>query len=246
MFNPSTSSPTTQPAAPHTHTAGLDGALLARTTLLLIGLGVLGDALFIVAYVVEGAARPGYSGLRFSISSLSLGPDGWMQQANFILFGVLLIVSAFGWRTALKPGTGAIWYPLLKGVIGITLIVAGGFSQDPAVGYPPGAVAGANSVHGTIHDLAAFVSITALAVSVILLGVRFARERRWRLWAPFAILIGISAIVFIAIFGALNGRPGAPAGLFERLAVGIEPVLMVAIFVRLLSDRRTRGGRGTS
>jgi hypothetical protein len=54
----------------------------------------------------------------------------------------------------------------------------------------------------------------------------------------YALATGLLTIVFIAIFGALNNRPGAAAGLFERLATGINTILSLAIFARLMLDRR--------
>jgi uncharacterized membrane protein len=231
--SPATSS--TQPQAP----PRLNGALLSRTALLLIACGTLGGVLFAVTYLVEGATRPGYDAWQQAISALSLGPGGWMQQVNFVVFGVLALISAFGWRTALAPSVGATWYPILKGMTGIGLIVDGFFSQDPALGYPVGAVVGSPSAHGIVHNLFAFVTITAIAVSAFILARRFAAEPRWRGWALYVLATGVLTIVFIAIFGALNNHSGAASGLFERLATGINTILSLAVFTRLLLDRRS-------
>ena len=62
----------------------LDGAALDRMTLLLLTGGALGGLLFTAVYLVEGATRPGYDALVLPISALSLGPGGWVQQANFV------------------------------------------------------------------------------------------------------------------------------------------------------------------
>ena len=109
----------------------LDGALLSPLALLLIGCGAFGGVLFAATYLIEGATRPGYDAIQYAISVLSLGPGGWLQQVNFVIFGVLALVSAVGWRLALTPGIGRFWYPLLKAIIGLGLIVDGFFSQDP-------------------------------------------------------------------------------------------------------------------
>lgn len=217
----------------------LDGALLSLTALVLIGCGTFGGVLFAGVYLIEGATRPGYDAWQYAISVLSLGPGGWVQQVNFIVFGVLAFGSAFGWRMALKPGAGATWYPILKGITGVGLVVDGFFSQDPVVGYPVGTtVVGAPTSHGIIHNLAAFVTITAIAVSCFVLARRFAVEPRWRWWALYAVVTGLLTMGLIAVFGAMNGHAGAPAGLFERLATGINTILSLLVFVRLLLDRR--------
>lgn len=119
------------------------------------------------------------------------------------------------------------------------LIVDGFFSQDPVIGYPVGTtVVGAPTTHGIVHNLAAFVTITAIAVSCFVLARRFAVESRWRGWALYAVVTGLLTMGLIAVFGAMNGHAGAPAGLFERLATGINTILSLLVFSRLLLDRR--------
>jgi hypothetical protein len=217
----------------------LDGALLSPLALFLIGCGAFGGALFALTYLIEGATRPGYDGVQYAISVLSLGPGGWIQQVNFVVFGALALLSAMGWRMALTPGVGRLWYPLLKAVIGVGLIVDGFFSQDPVVGYPIGAVVGATTTHAVVHTLAAFVTITAIAASCFVLARRFAAEPRWRGWVVYTVLAGLLTIALIAAFGATNNHPGAPSGLLERLATGVNTLLSLLIFARLLLDRRS-------
>jgi hypothetical protein len=161
-----------------------------------------------------------------------------MQQVNFVLFGALTLCSVIGWRRALLPGPASLGYPVLKAASGIGLIVDGFFSQDPAPGYPLGAVIGAPTTHGTIHVIFAFVSITAIAIGDFVLAWRFATEPRWRIWALFAALTGVLTIVFIALFGA-TGAHGGIAGVYERVATGVNSVFGIAVFVRLLLDRRS-------
>lgn len=134
----------------------LDGALLSPSTLRLVSCGTIGSILFTTAYLIEGISRPGYSALQQAISALSLGPGGWIQQVNFIVFGLLVVCSAYGWYQALKLGAGSIWYPLLKAITGLGLIVDGFFSQDPAPGYPVGAVLVQPTLHGEIHSIFRF------------------------------------------------------------------------------------------
>jgi hypothetical protein len=216
----------------------LDGATLSPTTLALIACGTLGGILFATVYLIEGATRPGYVAWQQAISALSLGAGGWMQQVNFVLFGALTLCSVIGWRQALLPGPASLGYPVLKAASGIGLIVDGFFSQDPAPGYPLGAVIGAPTTHGTIHVIFAFVSITAIAIGDFVLAWRFSTEPRWRIWALFAALTGVLTIVFIALFGA-TGAHGGIAGVYERVATGVNSVFGIAVFVRLLLDRRS-------
>lgn len=218
----------------------LIAASLSRTTKLLLVCGAAGWVLFVVVFLVEGATRPGYDPWQQAISALALGPSGWVQQANFIILGALLVVSAFGWRRALAPGRSSGAYPLFTAITGISLIGAGVFSQDPVPGYPPGspAIQTAPTLHGDIHQFCAFVSVTALALSCFVLARRFTVEPRWRGWAAYAFISGILILNFVSIFGALSAHASANAGIFERLMAGTAALLSVLVVTRLLVGTR--------
>ena len=228
-----------QPGAPPR--SGLDGGPLTVRTWLLLGAGTVGGLLFTAAYLVEGATRAGYDGLAEPISALSLGPGGWMQRLNFAGFGVLLAASALGWRAVLGGGPGSVAYPLLRGIAGVGLVMDGLLSQDPEPGYPPGARAVPPSLHGQLHTLFAMVTIIALAASCLVLARRFAAEPLWRRWAAFAVATGVATVVCIAAFGAMGGH-GGTAGLFERLAGGVNSLLGVAVLARMLDIAGGAGG----
>src|SRR5579864_7245742 len=94
-----------------------------RLTRLLLAGGVVGPALFIVVFLLEGATRPGYSAWRDYVSDLSLSNQGWKQIANFIVCGLLSAGFAWGLRRALGSGKGATWGPLLLALFGVSLVV---------------------------------------------------------------------------------------------------------------------------
>jgi len=192
----------------------------------------VGGLVFTGVYLAEGATRAGYRALAQPISALSLGPGGWAQQLNFIVFGVLVCASAAGWRTALAHGRGAVAFPVLRVIAGAALVMDGLFAQDPSGGYPPGARTGAATVHGQVHTLFAVITITALAAGCFVLAARFAAEPGWSRWAVVAVAAGVATIVFIASFGAAGGHGGL-AGLWERAAGGVTSVLMLAALARL-------------
>jgi len=212
--------------------AGLDGGALSVQAWLLLAAGTAGGLVFTGAYLAEGATRAGYQTLAQAISALSLGPGGWMQQLNFIIFGVLVCLSAAGWRAVLAPGRGAVVFPVLRVIAGAGLVMDGLFAQDPSGGYPPDARTGVPTVHGQVHTLFAMITITALVSGCFVLASRFAAEPGWRRWAVFAVATGVATIVFIAVFGAAGGHGGL-AGLWERAAGDANSVLTVAVLIRL-------------
>jgi hypothetical protein len=201
--------------------------------LLWLTCGTIGSLLFTTTYLIEGATRPDYNAWQQPMSALSLGPGGWVQQANFVVFGVITIWTAFAWREFLRGGAGAMWYPIIRSLQGLALVVVGFFSQDPDPGYPKGAVLVPPTLHGIVHVIFAFVSITCIAVGFFVLARRFAREAGWRGWATLCVICGVLTIVLIATFGALNGQHSAVAGLFERLATSVATVWGIVFLTRL-------------
>jgi hypothetical membrane protein len=107
--------------------------------------GAIGAPLFVVVFLIEDAVRairpPGYNPIRQPVSSLAIGPFGWIQVANLLVTGVLLLAFAVGLRPALRRYHGGFWAPALLGLVAIGLIGAGVFTTDPLSGYPPGTLA---------------------------------------------------------------------------------------------------------
>ncbi len=206
----------------------------STTHRLLLAAGLLGSVLFNLTFLLDGALRPGYDSLRQPISALSLGPGGWVQIVNFIVFGALSCCSAIGWRATLNPGIGARSYPALKVISGVALIAAGIFSQDPALGFPHGVLSPAHpTIHAQIHNAVTVVSLLATIVGLLVLAHRFRHEPQWKRWSRYALLAAALMIGFIAAFGATNN--GGLGGMFEKLATITALVFMVALIGRLLT-----------
>ena len=225
------------------HPGRAGGLVLSLLTWLLVALATVGGLVFTVAYTLEGATRPGYDWLAQPISALSLGPGGWVQRANFVLFGLLMVVSAVGWRRLLAAGRAAVAFPALRTLAGVALILDGVFSQDPSGGYPPGAKT-ANTLAGQLHTGFATLAIGSLAASWFVLARRLKAEPGWRGWAPAAALTGGLSLAFMMAFGAA-GAHGGVAGLFERLAGGVDSLLGLALVVALLARLRAGGPKTT-
>jgi len=206
---------------------------VSRVPLLWLSVGVAAAVLFTLTYLIEGVTRPGYNAWQQPVSALSLGPGGWIQQANFVVFGVGTLCLAGAWRMALN---GGIAYPLIRGVEGSVAILVAFFSQDPA-GYPPGQTLTTPTLHGVIHIIGAFVLVWAIILGFLVIAWRFARGLHWWGWAIYSVLSAILTLVFIALFGMAQ-QHGGYAGLFERLAVSTEPVWEVLLLARLWSGAK--------
>lgn len=174
------------------------------------------------------------------VSALSLTAEGWMQIANFVVFGLLVCGFALGIRKLLTPGPARTWAPLLQLVTGIGLIAAGIFVQDPGQGYPAGVAAPLTpTLHGQVHLIATVLAFNARLLWSIVMAIRFSADRKWRGFAAMSGLAAFALIVFLAAFGATLSS-GGPAGLFERLATLSTSILTVAIVIRILSMRTGR------
>ena len=69
---------------------------LAGQTRRLLRCGMWAGPVFTATFLAEGAVRDGYRPLRHPVSSLALGPRGWIQTVNFAVTGVLTPVRRCG------------------------------------------------------------------------------------------------------------------------------------------------------
>ncbi len=208
----------------------------------LLSCGGIGAFLFTGIYLLEGLTRPGYDAWRQPISALSLGPGGWVQQANFVAFGMLMVLSAVGWYRFLTSGRGWTWFPVLQGISGYSLIGAGISSMDPFPGYPPGVASTPSTVPGTLHLVFAWVLIVTLALGCVAPGVVFWRLPYWRGWAVYSFVTGGLILLF---WGLFVGYPtGTLSGLVERLSAGSHALWLCLVTAAVLVQRWGSPGDG--
>jgi hypothetical protein len=163
----------------------------------LLACGIGAGPLFLAVWAIQAFTREGFDPTYHPISLLSLGDLGWIQIANFVVTGVLLVAGAVGLRRVLRPGRGGTWGPILIGLNGIGLIMAGVFVTDAGAGFPPGAPAGAPeriSWHGALHEVGFILAtLSWLAFCMVLLR-RFVamKQRSWvvaSITAPLAYVV---------------------------------------------------------
>ncbi|HZU71064.1 MAG TPA: DUF998 domain-containing protein [Ktedonobacteraceae bacterium] len=206
----------------------------------LIVCGAIGPLLFILVFLVEDVTRPGYSAWHNFVSELSLSNQGWIQIANFLICGVLVLCFAFGLRQVFRSGKGSTWGPLLLGIFGLSLIIVGIFVTDPSLGYPPGSSGGVQTLHGTIHGIGAPLAFGSLAIAIFVLARRFASDPAWRGWASYSLVTGIILVasfiasLTVAVLDEKGLMPNAPAGLLERIAIILGWGWIALLAIRLL------------
>jgi hypothetical membrane protein len=201
----------------------------------LLACGILGPTLFILTFLVDGATRPGYDPWRNLVSQLATGAGGWVQIANFVACGVLLIAMAIGlFRSFGLTATASI-----VAVLGVALILAGMFVTDPGFGYPPGTLE-RRTFHGEIHDYVSTVVFLSLGLAP-LSAVAFASTSAWTGWRVYSALTGVIVLAFIvvtaiAVDNAQSGTwPNAPTGLLQRISIVAGLGWLVALSFRSLT-----------
>ncbi len=115
---------------------------------------IFAPIVFTVGFVVQGFLRTdlrsGYNPIAQQISDLTAGPSGWVQQVNFVVFGLLMIAFAVGLHRGVRKTWPWMVGPALVAWNGVELMVAGVFPlREDAAGhiYDP---LGVHMVNGTI------------------------------------------------------------------------------------------------
>ena len=189
----------------------------------LLTCGAIAGPLFVVVFLVEGASRASYNPLRHPVSSLALGPFGWMQTANFIVAGLLMGAFALGLWLTLPSHKGSRAGSWLIAAWGIGLLAAGTFVTDPVSGYPPGTpdLLLNPTLHGNLHDWFSLAGFLALTASCFVFSSQFAL-RGERGWTIYSILTGIFFPIGIALASiafSQNASLVAVGGLIQRITV---------------------------
>src|SRR5215213_236787 len=193
-----------------------------RVTRSLLGYGVIAGPMYVGVSLLQGLLRDGFDFSRHEWSLLANGPWGWIQVANLVLTGLMVVAAAVGYRRRMTSGPGRRWAPRLLAVYGASLVAAGIFTADPMLGFPAGTPDGppaSISIHGILHIVAGGVGFLALIVATFVLARRFGHEGR-RMYAAFSIATGA---VFLAAFAGIASGSSTPA---TNLAFTAAVILM--------------------
>lgn len=183
--------------------------------------------------LAEGALRPGYASMHRFGSELALGPRGWVQTANFLLTGLLVLAFSLGLRRAASSGRGSFAVPALTGVAEVCLIAGGAFPVDPA---------GTRTTAGAIHDANIAPVYLAFCAAAAVMAARLAGEPGGRPWAWYSAATAVLALATIGITLRLADA-GAFHGLWQRISLGVYTAWFAAMARRFLRSG-TQGAQG--
>ncbi len=85
--------------------------------------------------VLQGLVRDGFDFARHPLSVLANGPGGWIETANFVITGALVVATAVGFRRVLGPKSrGMRWF---LGGFGVAMIVRPSSRRIQWASFPP-------------------------------------------------------------------------------------------------------------
>jgi hypothetical membrane protein len=193
--------------------------------------GIVGPILFTATYMAQELFRQDeYSPVAEPVSALEAGPNGWVQQANFVVFGLLTLAFAVGLHRGIRPTRAGIVGPALFFVSGIGLMLAGVFplEEDAAgVTYDPGG-----------HFVAGVMFFGTSAAALITVSPRLARDPRWQGLGMYVRVCGLLAVAGFVLLGVFAIPDDAPlhdwAGLAQRVVIlGILFPARIVLALRL-------------
>jgi len=206
------------------------------STRTLLRCGAVAGPLFVLLGFGQALTRQGFDLRRHALSLLSNGDLGWIQIANFIASGALVIAFAVGIRRVLRGRGAGTWGPWLVGAYGAGLIGGGIFVADPALGFPPGTPDGPPAVwtwHSTMHFVSAAIGFFSLIAACFVFARAFAGsgERRWAAYSA------VTGVIFLASFAALASGGGNEAlNLAFAAAVVLAWAWLWALAIRLRGE----------
>ncbi len=194
--------------------------------------GIAGPILFWSVLTILGQVQPAYSAFRLDISLLALGANGWAQTANFVVFGLSIIVFQRGLQETVVPGK--TWGPMsiLALASGLALVAMAIFPTDAP---------GAWTTHGAVHlGVVALLAVLLPAACFVTAG-EVKRRPSWRGHAGFTVLTGIltgtlALMLLLAWSGTLLAlHPWL--GLSERAVFAIPSIWMGVMGIFLMKNR---------
>ena len=176
--------------------------------------GIIGSALFVMVFSVEGWLRPGYEPLKTYFSALSLGLRGWIQIVNFLVFGALLFVFTRAVAAEFETGKASRAGLILLTIIAVCYFISGPFVMDPT-GTPLNQV----TIHGTIHGIAGAIVFILMPISCFVYLRRFRVDPKWQSLQWWTLVLGIISAAGSLLLTLFTKFPALQNGMIDWLGL---------------------------
>jgi hypothetical protein len=201
---------------------------------------MIGPALFAGLFSLEGLSRPGYDALTMFVSELSLGPRGWIQIGNFVVYGALLAGFARGMTRDLRERGGSRAGPMMLWGLSVALILSGVFVMDP-LDTP----LSQRTFHGTMHAIAGAYVFLGWPVCLFILARTFRKDPRFgpfASWTRLAAFGTTAVLVLMTVYMKVVPPSANPKavwlGLMQRAHIGLWLCWQFEAARRLLTSGR--------
>ena len=192
--------------------------------------GIASPIIFTVLALMQSLLRQDHSLVAHPISALAAGSSGWVQNVNFLLFGLLMIAYGVGLHLGVRPSRA--------GVVGVVFLVLSGVGLMWGGLFPATDGMGAFDEDRVLHIPGFIMTFLGGGIGLIVMSGRMARDSRWRSLATYALVTGIAMLVLILVGGGLVRPPGAPLhawfGLFQWVLLAVWLPCTVFLALRLL------------
>jgi len=189
--------------------------------------GIMAPIIFTLLVLIASILRPGYSQTQNFVSDLGVGPYSFIQNLNFILFGLLSLGLALGLRGGLpaprKKSTKAGVYLVL--LFGLLVMLAGVFPEDYLSPIP----------HNLVSALA-FLSIIA-AQFLVWKGLKNADTARWGCYRTYCLVSGILSILILVALRVAVSSDSDYQGAVQRLFLAVPWIWIGASGVQLYPQK---------
>ena len=199
--------------------------------------GVIGPALFVLIFTLEGWIRPGYQTLSQFVSELSLGPRGWIQILNFVVFGSLLLLFTRAVAAEFPGGKASRAGIVLLTILGLCFLLSGPFVMDPR-STPPDQM----TVRGTVHGILGAIVFTLMPITCFIYLRRFREDSKWQSLQGWTLALGTviaAAVIVLTVATKLPNTQGlfnGWLGLIQRSSI-VPFMIWLFLFARALLRR---------
>jgi len=204
--------------------------------------GMIGPALFVAVFTVEGWLRPGYDPRSMFVSELALGPRGWIQIVNFIVLGVLLLMFTRGVAAEFQHGKASRAGPILLTIIAISFLASGPFVMDP-VTTPTDQM----SWHGKLHwNVFGALVFSLSPVSCFVFLRRFRQDPNWRVFRWWTLAAGVVTAAAVVVMSVGPTRAPAAPNAFNDWNGVIQRTFIIAYLSWIFTFALALRGRSTT
>jgi hypothetical protein len=200
--------------------------------------GVIAGPFYLAVGLTQALLRDGFDLSRHPLSLLANGPGGWIQTANFVLTGLMVLAAAIGFGLVLGRRSRGV--PYFLGAFGVAMIAAAAFPADPVDGFPPGTPKGpptSISTTGLVHFGAGALGFLCLGISC-LFAAWVMRRRKEPSLALISLFSGLA--VLVGFFGGIMSPIGI-AGIWFAVVVGWAWLAILSLRVNSLTPEVSDG-----